>query len=648
MASIFLSYSRDDAAKVDGIAQQLEEAGHAVWWDRRIGAGSRFSKEIDAALKRADLVVVFWSKSSIDSAWVQDEAAAGRDSGRLVPVLIDKVSPPLGFRQYQSINLARSRGPNANRPLLEGIAARVGEAHSAPPRSRVSWSWPRVEWKFAALAAVLVLLVAGGLFYFPRSNADTHTIAIAAAGMDKESSEELARSVALDLGRYRVGPMGSLTILRGNDKAASGADYRVEVGVSGGNTETHIDLALTAKRDSVLLWSATLTGRADRLVDLRQQIVASLGSVLSCLSDVQSQQTKISKEVLGLYLNGCSRLADTNLTIPGEDALGIFRQITEKAPDFAPGWAYLTLLQVQSYPSIPSEEHHQLTLSARANLKRAKEIDPTLPAVFAADAYLPEHFFNPSQALAILEDGLKQHPNNALLHDARSNFLSAVGRTEESIREANSAMQLDPLTPALRDAYISNLAYAGRIDAAYKQLEDAESIWPGSSVLREVRYRLDLRYGDPRNALRLLRESGSSDLTRSSSDPAWQKFLEARIDPGPRTIEAALDAFRDRSRKGAGDWGYLQALGTFNRVDEAYQALESDEAIEGFKASTDAFFRVHMRPVYTDPRFMRVAQRMGLLEYWNTSGRWPDICRDPKLPYDCKKLAAQLTRAKVI
>ena len=77
MASIFLSYSREDAARADRIAHALEAAGHNVWWDRRIGAGSRFSKEIDAALKNADLVVVLWSRVSVESAWVQDEAADG-------------------------------------------------------------------------------------------------------------------------------------------------------------------------------------------------------------------------------------------------------------------------------------------------------------------------------------------------------------------------------------------------------------------------------------------------------------------------------------------------------------------------------------------------------------------------------------------
>jgi hypothetical protein len=39
---------------------------------------------------------------------------------------------------------------------------------------------------------------------------------------------------------------------------------------------------------------------------------------------------------------------------------------------------------------------------------------------------------------------------------------------------------------------------------------------------------------------------------------------------------------------------------------------------------------------------MRVAQRLGLITYWQQSGRWPDYCFEPGLPYDCKKEAAKL------
>lgn len=106
MARVFLSYAREDVDRARQLAEAIEHAGHDVWWDQHIRGGSRFAREIDGALKSADAVVVLWSELSIESAWVQDEAAEGRDRGRLVPVLLGAVKPPLGFRQFQSIDLS--------------------------------------------------------------------------------------------------------------------------------------------------------------------------------------------------------------------------------------------------------------------------------------------------------------------------------------------------------------------------------------------------------------------------------------------------------------------------------------------------------------------------------------------------------------
>lgn len=114
MSSVFLSYDRDNISRVRAIASVLEKAGHSVWWDQHIKCGTQYSREIEQALGRADAVVVLWSEQSVDSAWVRDEAAAARDSGRLVPVRLDLAEPPLGFRQFQTID------------LRSGSACRVG------------------------------------------------------------------------------------------------------------------------------------------------------------------------------------------------------------------------------------------------------------------------------------------------------------------------------------------------------------------------------------------------------------------------------------------------------------------------------------------------------------------------------------------
>ena len=124
MASVFLSYDRDDADRAPHFAHALEKAGHEVWWDLHVRGGAQFSKVIEEALKAADVVVVLWSQHSVESAWVRDEATAGRDTGRLVPVTIDGTEPPLGFRQFQTIDLSRWRG-RGTPPQLKTLLADV-------------------------------------------------------------------------------------------------------------------------------------------------------------------------------------------------------------------------------------------------------------------------------------------------------------------------------------------------------------------------------------------------------------------------------------------------------------------------------------------------------------------------------------------
>ena len=79
--------------------------------------------EIDRELKSADAVVVVWSDTSVQSAWVQDEAAEGRDTGRLVPVTLRGCRPPLGFRQFHSIDLGQWDARGEPETLNDVIAA---------------------------------------------------------------------------------------------------------------------------------------------------------------------------------------------------------------------------------------------------------------------------------------------------------------------------------------------------------------------------------------------------------------------------------------------------------------------------------------------------------------------------------------------
>src|SRR4029453_3800532 len=136
MAAVFLSYDHEDVARAGPIASALERAGHSVWWDRHIRGGAEYNSEIEGAVEQADVVVVLWSEKSVASAWVRDEAAEGRDCGKLVPVTLDSTKPPMGFRQYQTIPISEWGGrkpPQQIAEVLHAIETIVGLAPAPQP-----------------------------------------------------------------------------------------------------------------------------------------------------------------------------------------------------------------------------------------------------------------------------------------------------------------------------------------------------------------------------------------------------------------------------------------------------------------------------------------------------------------------------------
>ena len=125
MSDIFLSYAHEDRERVKDIVSACEARGWSVFWDRTIPAGKTWREIVGNALDEACCVVVAWSTTSIKSHWVQEEADEGRERGILIPLLLDNVRPPMGFRDLQAANLADANATitAALGPVLASIAA---------------------------------------------------------------------------------------------------------------------------------------------------------------------------------------------------------------------------------------------------------------------------------------------------------------------------------------------------------------------------------------------------------------------------------------------------------------------------------------------------------------------------------------------
>lgn len=185
MADIFLSYTEKDREQARRLAAMLETVGWSVWWDRRIPAGDTWRNVLEKALASTRCMIVLWSSRSIESEWVYEEATEGRRLGKLVPVLIEAVRPPAGFREIQAADLTNwdgSREFDGMRMLVADLENFLGKttatatviperpaeqgqpydpAELAGGRTTRTW-WQR--YRLPAITSACVLLAAGATY----------------------------------------------------------------------------------------------------------------------------------------------------------------------------------------------------------------------------------------------------------------------------------------------------------------------------------------------------------------------------------------------------------------------------------------------------------------------------------------------------
>jgi hypothetical protein len=121
---IFISYSRQDRDRSKVIAERLAAQGLRVWWDDQLQVARPFDDQLEEQIKGASLVAVLWSEQSVKSQWVRAEAGVALERNALLPVFIERVEPPLLFRQIQG-HFVTSWGSSALKDELNALATKI-------------------------------------------------------------------------------------------------------------------------------------------------------------------------------------------------------------------------------------------------------------------------------------------------------------------------------------------------------------------------------------------------------------------------------------------------------------------------------------------------------------------------------------------
>jgi hypothetical protein len=110
MSDIFISYKREEHPAARRLADALEKKGWSVWWDPKLRSGERFDDAIEEALRDAKCVIVMWSKLSVQSLYVKDEATYALNRNKLVPIKIEQVNLPFRFEGIHTEELINWEG----------------------------------------------------------------------------------------------------------------------------------------------------------------------------------------------------------------------------------------------------------------------------------------------------------------------------------------------------------------------------------------------------------------------------------------------------------------------------------------------------------------------------------------------------------
>ena len=443
-------------------------------------------------------------------------------------------------------------------------------------------------------------------------------------------AQRLSQDFTSDLSRAALGHDGRLEFTEGQGDARLTPAFTVRGSVASIGKDLHAVVVVSDRNDPAILWSHDYTAPIDDAAGLREQVSINEAAVLVCAVGTRGVPDRIDARATAMYLETCNLHAGDH-----RREAYLLRQVVARAPLFADAWASLAIsLTLASWDAAPAEAA-SMRLEATGAAQRARQLDPHCGNAFYAQALLLPGIRNWLPRERIIRAGLDAESDDPQLYNHLGHDLAAIGRGQDSIVANRRAVALDPLFPGKARSLAQALDDAGDLAGASTVVKHMEETWPDNDYTWYARFETAARLGDADQAAAML--DGRHKVPLSADEIAvWRVFLNARRSPAVHAIDQAVAALLSAQRRGTvSNAMIIEDLAQLGQPDIALQLalrlpLQEDSAF---------WFRSSLAALRTNPSFITVARRQGLVRLWRVTGQWPDFCANPSLSYDCRKTA---------
>jgi TolB-like protein len=595
-ADVFLSYSREDKARVLDLAARLRTAGVSIWIDQGgIDGAALWGESIVNALEGAKVLLLMVSPAAVRSHNVTKEVMlASERKGHILPVHLEPTTIPSGLKYplagIQHIEFYQGDPDENFQSILHSLET-LGVSIAPPQPFAVKGGNATAS---NAAQATDQAIEGGALAVLPFDNISP----------DPETdyfsdglTEELIARLSLVNGIELVSRWASMQHKgRGQDVRAIGTELGARYIVGGGVRRFQDSVRITVQLVDVAtnrqLWGNTYKGKLDDIFDIQeqvaQQIVEALKLKLTFSEKVSlTKRQTVNAQAYDLYLRGQEQLYRlTKRSV--EYAIQLFEKAIELDPRYAAAYAGCSSAYGQMYQLISRKErfrelaqefsfkalmydnnlpeaYRAMGLSyflwgkldeATGSCTKAIEIDPddfiahwTLGRIYFTEGKL-------EQALDLFHRVAEIKPGFYAGHLDVAQTCLGLGRTEEAQTVYAQLLEImpnyllqNPDDSRARLIYANQLGRAGRREEAIRESVNALALTPGDPMMLYNAACMYVSLGDSSRAIDVLRqaiEAGYSnlgwmkndpDLISLRDDPAFVKLLQGLTAP-PLSVPA--------------------------------------------------------------------------------------------------------------